>query len=37
MLRRFLFESWLGGWLLALFERCTRLAIVPLESIDGGG
>lgn len=33
MLRRFLFETKLGDWLLSIFEYLTGLAVVPVEEL----
>lgn len=35
MVRWFLFSTVLGDWLLALFERVTGLAVVPLSDVSG--
>ena len=34
MIKKFLFETQLGDWLLALFERLTGLAVVDVESLE---
>ena len=35
MVRWFLFDTKVGDWLLALFERYTGLAVVPLGELLG--
>jgi hypothetical protein len=35
MLKKFLFETAIGNWLLALFERTTGLAIVDAAWLGG--
>ena len=35
MVRWFLFSTRVGDWLLALWERATGLAVVPLSDLEG--